>query len=851
MSYLKYLKNTSALISISVLATVAHTAQAQEDNSAILEEIVVTSQYREQSLSDVPISVSVVGGAQLEEQSIERMADLQFAVPNFTMAESGIGTNVFMRGIGSGNNQGFEQSVGVYVDGIHHGRAQQTRQPFLDLERVEVLRGPQSILFGKNSVAGALNMTTAKPTEEFEGYVSGAYEFVDTAYEVTGVLSGPLSDTMRVRVAGRYHDKDGYIDNLTLDRKEPQQEDWAVRGILEWDLSEDLQATFKVERSAFDVVGRNIEIANELPNGAFPTGDPLAGMTYSQILVYGFGQDASVLNNTLNGQRSANGDWSNNDATEAVMTLNYAMGDHMLESITGYSKFKYDEVCDCDFTGANVFSLPIQEEYEQFSQEIRLTSPGGETIDYILGAYFQTSDHDYKDQFLIDDTSVLVPALNTNPNLAPFAPLFGALSAYGFTGAGDLLANTATPRQAHVDADVYSAFAQLTWNINEQFSLQLGGRLTHEKKSGTKSIWVENIDGTPLEGVQQLAPDFSGLVFDLATSNAIAGNLEEFLTPFFGAPTAAALAAGYGSTFAGNALVLGSFPVAVDRSETKFTPDIKLQYRPNDDVMLYASFSKGSKSGGFDFRGNNKAASATMADAFEYEDEKATNYEVGGKLTLADGAAELNFAGFFTKYKDLQVSIFDGTLGFNVGNAARAEAKGVELDGRWQVAEGLTLTGSLAWLDFEFKDYFNGQCYFGQTPDSVVNGVNFCDYSGETNQLASKWQGSVGIDHSLNLTDDILLNTNVNMYFTSEYHASANLNPNLMQDGYAKLNARIALTDADNTWELAVLGQNLTDKKILLFGGETPLAGSSFGAQSTYNFLSQGRTIMIQGTYNF
>ena len=851
MSYLRYLKNTSALISVSLLAAGLQTAQAQEDETNVLEEIVVTSQYREQSLSDVPISVNVVSGAKLEEQSIERMADLQFAVPNFTMAESGIGTNVFMRGIGSGNNQGFEQSVGVYVDGIHHGRAQQTRQPFLDLARVEVLRGPQSILFGKNSVAGALNMTTAKPTEEFEGYITGAYEVIDTAYEVTGVLSGPLSDTMRVRVAGRYHDKDGYIENLTLDRTEPQQEDWAVRGILEWDISDDLTATFKVERSAFDVVGRNIEIANELPNGAFPAGHPLAGLTYSQILVYGFGQDASVLNNTIDGQRSANGDWSNNDATEAVMTLNYAIGDHMLESITGYTKFEYDEVCDCDFTGANVFLLPIQEEYEQFSQEIRLTSPGGETIDYIVGAYFQTSNHDFADQFLIDDTSVLVPALNGSGALAPFAPFFDAIAPFGFSGAGDLLANTATPRVAHVDSDIYSAFAQVTWNINEQFSLQLGGRLTHEKKSGTKTLTVTNIDGTALEGLKQLAPDFSGLAFDLAASNAIGDNFGEFLVPFIGPTGAATFDFFYGETFSGSAAALGSHPVAADRSETKFTPDIKLQYRPNDDVMLYASFSTGSKSGGFDFRGNNKAAYASMEDAFEYEDEKATNYEVGGKLTLADGAAELNFAGFFTEYEDLQVSIFDGTLGFNVGNAAEAEALGFELDGRWQVAEGLTLSGSLAYLDFEFQNYANGQCYFGQTPDSVVNGVEFCDYSGETNQLASKWQGSVGIDHTADLTDGLVVNTNINMFFTSKYHASANLNPNLVQDGFAKLNLRFALQDQDDTWELAVLAQNLTDKKTLLFGGESPLAGRSFGAQSTYNFMSQGRTITIQGSYKF
>ena len=192
MSKLNHLKTTSALISLSLMSGVFAASTATAADSVTLEEIVVTSQYREQSLKDVPISVSVVSGDFMKKQSIDKMADLQFSVPNFTMAESGIGTNVFIRGIGSGNNQGFEQSVGIYVDGIHHGRAQQSRAPFLDLARVEVLRGPQSILFGKNSVAGALNITTAKPTEAFEGSVNVSYEPTDGEKEATMVLSGPI-----------------------------------------------------------------------------------------------------------------------------------------------------------------------------------------------------------------------------------------------------------------------------------------------------------------------------------------------------------------------------------------------------------------------------------------------------------------------------------------------------------------------------------------------------------------------------------------------------------------------------------------------------------------------------------
>jgi len=853
MSYLKYLKTTSALIPLTLMSGVFASTQsmAAEEESITLDEIVVTAQYREQSLQDVPISVSVIDGDFIQKQSIEKMADLQFSVPNFTMAESGIGTNVFIRGIGSGNNQGFEQSVGIYVDGIHHGRAQQSRAPFLDLARVEVLRGPQSILFGKNSVAGALNITTARPTEEFEGSISLAYEPNDDEKEATLVLSGPVSDKVRVRLAARYHDLDGYIENLTLGQNEPNQEDWTIRGTAEFDVNENLTATLKVERSEFDVLGRNIEIDGEIA----PTAGPFAGLQYSQILAGAFGQDASVLNNTLDGKRHANGDFSNNQQTEVVFTLDWQMGDHVLTSISGYSDFKFDDNCDCDFTGGDVFTLPLSEQFEQYSQEIRLTSPGGETVDYILGAYFQTSNHGYQDALEVTGTSVLVPLLNGNPGFAPFAPLFGAL---GVTGAGDLFANTAAPRDAKVDAEVYSAFAQVSWHMSDRFTLQLGGRLTHETKEGSRNLTVTNLDGTALSGAKLLTPDFYGFAFDIGTDNAAGANLLPVLTgiltdslgPVAGPPTAAALAAGFGPTFTGSQLLNGTHPVLGSRKETNFSPDIKLTFDVSDDTMLYASWVKGSKSGGFDFRANNRGREATMEEAFEFEDESATNYEIGGKLMVADGAAEINFAGFFTKFDDLQVSIFDGTLGFNVGNAAKAEVLGFEVDGRWQATESLTLNGSVAYTDFEFKDYVNGQCYFGQAPfgPSAANGD--CDYSGLTTQLVSDWQATAGFNHVYNINDDLSVNTSGNLFYTSEYHASPQLDPKLIQPGYVRLNARIGLM-SEAGWELAVLGENLTDKKVKLFAADAPLSGSTFGAIANYNFMSRGRTITIQASMKF
>ena len=801
-------------------------------DGVVLEEVVVTAQQREQRLSDVPVSVAALDGAKMQEQGMARMDDIQFSIPNFSITETGIGTNVFIRGIGSGINQGFEQSVGMFVDGIHHGRSQQARAPFFDVERIEVLRGPQPILFGKNSVAGAVNIVSAKPTDEFEGYANVGYDFIDTEKTASLVLSGPVSDRVNVRLAGRYHDFDGYITNTTLNRLEPQQEDWTLRGTVEFEVSDDFTATLKVERSKFDTVGRNIEIANANPNTLFPTGHPLAGMTYGQLLHYGFGQGATTLDQTVDGNRHSNGDFSFNDQTEVVLTLDWALGDHDVTATSGYSDFAYSDNCDCDFTGGNVFTLPLDESYEQYSQEVRITSPGDEKFNYIVGAYYQNSKHNFSDQIEINSTSVLAGALNGNTALNG---LMGYLVATGQvpagTSVGSMFANTAGPRVATVDSESFSGFAQLSYDMSDRMTVQFGGRLTHETKDGTRNLTVTNLDGTALSGARLYAPDFYAAAFKISSSNML-----NSMTGAVGAPWSA---------------LYGVHPVAGSFSATNFTPDIKLQFQASDDTMLYANWVRGRKSGGYDFRANNKGASATMEDAFEFGAELATNYEVGSKMSLADGAAELNFAAFFTKFDDLQVSVFDGSLGFNVGNAAKAEVKGIEVDGRWQASQSLTLNASVAYTDFKFKEYYNGQCYIGLAPNGPLAAGGFCDYSGQTNQLVSDWQGTFGADHVHSLNDKVELRTSFDMFFTSKYNASGANDPALDQAGYAKINARIALAGTDNGWELAVLGRNLTDKKVIQFGGDAPLAGSSFKAKTNYLFMSRGRSVTIQATKRF
>jgi outer membrane receptor protein involved in Fe transport len=793
-------RSVIVLAALAVSSVSSGPSQAQEVR--VLEEITVTAAYREQGLQDVPVSISAVTGETLAETAIQKAEDIQFLVPNFTLTETGIGTNAFIRGIGSGINQAFEQSVGTYVDGVHFGRAQQWRAPFLDVQRVEVLRGPQSILFGKNSVAGAVNITTARPTDEFEGSILVSNEFEYNEMIVEGVLSGAFTDRFRGRLAVRSREGDGHMTNATLNQDEPNREDLTIRGTIEIDFTDNFMATLKAEIGEFDVTGRHIEIINEQPsiNPAF------AGLEYNQIL-QAFGGDPSTGNVTQDEIRSSNGDFSNNELENFVLTLDWGIGDHDLKSITATSSFDYDEFCDCDFTGTDVFGAALQESYDQFSQEFRLSSPLGGGFDYILGLYYQSSDHDFADQIIFSDSSVLVPIGNLLQ--PPSAPGAG-------DGAGDLVAGTMATRVATVDSDVLSAFAQFNFHVTDALTIQVGGRVTQDERDGFRSLTIVKDDGSDLPLTQFGAPVVWAGLLDITSTN--------LNNPLYG-PTGAFLVS-----------TLGALPVEGSRDETKFSPEVKLILDSSDDTLLYFSWSEGFKSGSYDFRANNKGLAVDMASSFEFDDEEASN---------------LNAAAFYTEFDSLQISIFDGGLGFNVGNAASAEVKGLELDMRWAATDYLTISGGLALTDFEFTDFENGQCYFGRPPDSLQNGIPRCDYTGESNQMVSDTQGNLAFDYQRPFGNGLLFTGRLDVFYTSDYDASATYDPALVQDAYSTVNLRLGIGSESGSWQLAVLGKNLTDEKILSFGGDTPLSGSIFLAKSNYAFYSPGTTLTAQALFRF
>lgn len=793
-----------SLLSIAIASALGSSASVLAADAPALEEIVVTAQKRTQKLEDVPISLSAINGQKLEEAGITSIAGIADYTPSFNMTQTGIGTNIAIRGISSGVNQGFEQSAAMFIDGIHYGRSQLARAPFLDIERIEVLRGPQSILFGKNSTAGAISIITAKPTDTFEGSVTALYEPEYGEKDGRLVVSGPLTDTLSGRLAIMERRYDGFIENTTLNRDEAAEKDQVVRATLSWKPSDTWNFTLKGEKGSFDNDGRNIEVVNPI----FKTdsnGNPVAGaVPYANVLGF-LTAGAYVLDTTEDGKRQSNGDYSYNDTKNVTFTVEHDIDDMTFTSVTGYNAYKYDELCDCDFTGASGFNIHSLEDYDQVSQEFRLASSEKQTVSWLTGVFYQGSDLKFHDTVLVPTDSFIATAF-ASPSL------FGAL--------GNLLRGASTQRDFKQETDLKAVFGQLTWNITDSTRVLLGARYTQETKDDSRHQYHVDAQGN--------------LVTSMDPKNSYNVLWKQFR--------------------------IDPHQISGDRDESGFTPQIIFQQDLNSTDRLYASYTTGFKSGGFDVRANSAPtalggiyAGADTDGSWEFADEKVKNYEVGGKFALANGAAELNVAVFRSEFTNMQTSQFDGSLSFNVTNAGEAVVQGIELDGRWAITDGLLMRGGLSYIDFEYTKFPNSQCYFGQVDNIGAVGDGVCDATGLRREFVPEWQGNVGWDYKYYFDGGLKLTTTLDLIYSDKYLTTPSLDPRFVQDAYTKVNARIALSGNDGKWELALIGKNLTDQSVITYANGLPVAsvltkGTSSGY---YAFYDQPRSVAVQGILHF
>ncbi|MBP6876463.1 MAG: TonB-dependent receptor [Phenylobacterium sp.] len=472
----KFLLLASAAFAGSMLTSAA----SAQTNEPLLDEIVVVAQKKEERLQDVPVSVGVVQGANIERLGLANMEQLSRYVPNFTVAETGSGNRITMRGISSGTNRGFEQSVGLFNDGIYGGRNRQFTVPFFDVERVEVLKGPQGVLFGKNTVAGAVSIVTAKPTHSPQAWVAGAYETQFGKAEASGVVSGPLSDTFAARLAVRFAKADeGFLRNTMNGKRERSLEEGLARASFVWDPMQDLKVSGKYEYAESKTTGTLFQLISMGSNGAlYRRYDP-------------------QVEDRLN-QLTSNGDQRDNDnkirSHNAALRVDYDFGQAKLVSQTGYSAYKsMTSNEDSDFTPVPLLNFDSTEDFSQFSQEVRYASSLGERFSYTAGVYYQYGEYLTKPMFSLQGTNI------------------------GYM-------NTRNRRNFDQSSESYSVFAEGVFKVTDQLKVIAGARYNDEQKDVHRSnVVLKWASDAPEDSAAVLAFSrnlFGAVNFDLKESRS-------------------------------------------------------------------------------------------------------------------------------------------------------------------------------------------------------------------------------------------------------------------------------------------------------------------------------------------
>lgn len=806
-----------------------------EENRLALEEVVVTARKKEESLMDVPMSITAVSGETMVKMNIQEISDLAQSLPNLTFSQSGAGANAYIRGQGSGFNIAFEQSVGWFVDGIYGSRVEQFLAPMFDVSSVELLRGPQGTVLGKNIIAGAINIRTARPTEEFEGRVTGMYTDETDRRRIEAVVSGGLTDSVRARLAISDTQADGWLENTlpgapdegdTLEELDEQ----LVRLSVEVDITDNLQGFFKAEYT--ESQGDRTEtgqVAFVQPPGStpFPTAEALVISEQQDLSI---NHQAQTISPCARESRQAalaaacairgNGGLPFEDVEiyNYVADFRYDLDGYELAFVTGWSEFEQERVSVNDY-GLGTLDAWKTEEFEQLSQEIRITSPGGQFVDWTAGFYYQDSTVD-----------------STYANLVDYGQL--APDPGSFTG--DLA------RDWEQNSETYSVFAEATFNVTDTFRFILGGRWTEEEKDYFKRFQLllastyDPITGGLLAGLGGALdpvtyfPDGVGGASFNGSFNLPDGTYTNILSS--------------DGVLEGTGTVAGGVVTSSDtNTERETTLSGTLQYDVGD-TQYYLTIAEGYKSGNW-----NENARSVVPERFD--PEFATSYELGAKFVLADGAAELNTALFYVEYTDLQVSNWTGTR-YIIGNAGEAVSQGLEVDGRWQISEYFMLSGAAAFLDSRYEELEFGCNTFqtvlggaGCQSRDLGGGItqNFQDLDGENTSFAPELSGNLALDFEAPVSEAMLVSARVGVSYTAEQNASTDNHPLLVLPAATLWNARVGLSSADDTWDVAVVGRNIFDKRTVQFmgNGGTRFPGSFGGIHGL------PKTITIQGTYRF
>ncbi|OWQ99758.1 TonB-dependent receptor [Sphingopyxis bauzanensis] len=720
------------------------------DDTDYGNDIIVTASKRSQTLQDTPVAVSVTSAAQLEESQIRDLIDLQTAVPSLRVSQlqSSANTNFIIRGFGNGaNNAGIEPSVGVFIDGVYRSRSAAQIGDLPNVERIEVLRGPQSTLFGKNASAGVISIVTQKPQYDFGGSAEVTYGNFN-AITVKGNVTGPISETVAFSIGGNYNRRDGYAQDLKLDTDVNDRNRWGVRGQLLFEPTDALSIRLIGDYDKIDencciagnvIAGPTVAITNALAGG--PSVDANNPFSYD------------VYNNFLSSNEIENYGGS--------AQIDYDLGNLALTSITAYRKVKALTNQDSDFTGADLIGENSQDlGIDTFTQELRVTSDFDGPINFLLGGYYfnekidQENDIRFGTQFRPYGDQLIRAASGNALNVALLEGTFGALEGAPTRYLGTFFrAGDGLDEAYRLKDEAFSIFGTVDFEVTDRLTLSLGGNYTKDRKNfSTNVISSDVFSGVNLDAPQYapfrnqlllggalqqagVNPNDPAAVGAFATNPATAPIFQQFLA-FAAAnqnnPAANPLGGLRAFQFLPPFLNLPNSVEDGKTSDSDFSYSVRAAYEVTDTVNVYATYATGFKASSVNLSRDSRPLASDLA-AITAAGLRTPNLATGSRFAAPEEStvyefglkgqwdvAAVNVAVFKQSIKGFQSNVFTGT-GFALANAGKQSTFGIEFDGSVRPVEGLNLTLAATYLDAKYDSFVNSA--FGDISGTTPAGI--------------------------------------------------------------------------------------------------------------------------------
>lgn len=870
---------------ISVIAPDAAAKQGTANSSEfVLEEIVVTARRRAESMQEIPISIVAVSATEIEQQGIQTMGDLTQSVPNFTFQNRGsILGNFGMRGIVTNiANAGVESGMAVYVDGVLVGRPEAFNAALRDVAQVEVLRGPQGTLFGKNTIAGAVNITSPRPTDQLSSQVKvEAGNF--NRFLIGAMLNGPLGDTVNGRISVTVENQDGWIDNINDGRDFNGEDNISFRTQLDFNPSEKLSIYWSAD-GFFDerdfIAQVNDDPRDLKANPAVNIDDGLVDVNSPST--------------------------SDRDIFGTALQVNYETDGGY--SVVGLAAFRTSEIhslFDGDTQRQELSDTKLDSEVDTISFELRLHSPDEGRVTWVAGLNFSDQEIENSTQTRFFPKGILAgcnqPVVpNTFRGFPPGPPFEPSSRIAGFNQAGLPIWDFDLNSNGIFNEDLVTIPPFGLFGVPENIGCHNPDLIAFGRHIPGGDAIDQFIVGDPAFGFD--SPLTEATVPDIAQVQEI-GTLDTQAFAVFGhadfhMTDQLTLSAGLRHTWEDKDLVMDqvgminiarpSFSTVNSRSDNEFSGTLSLQYKASDDLMIYGKYSRGFKSGGYQFditQGENVTAfqglfrtpafvngflaanpGATKQDVIdaaialtvdpnaaptniEFDRETVDTYEIGFKADFANNRFRLNAAVFYTDYKDVQQNITRLATGIVVLNVPGAEIKGFDLDLTAILTPNFLISGGVGYADSELTD----PLIIDDPQNPGVPVVDSSAFIGQTLAQAPDLTANASAIYSHTMSNQGTLLFRLDWSHTGEVlhelvENGSPLEALVTEDSYDLVNARIGYTSPDGDWDLSVWGKNIFDERyaayrrvnpiIRVFGLEPDGTGLAFPGSETAQSIS-------------